>query len=274
MPVLHDSYSLAAIVAALALTLIDWRLDVQRRSALAEAVVAWSYRARDGPLGSIVARGAGVLRRRISGLFGTNPFAVRFIGLVMLAELLIATLALSVGALWLQPRSSNLFHGILRSFGPAAVPLPWLSLTAALILLRATEVRARLPGQALLALLQIAAALALWLGAMHLGAWLDWRKSASPLGFGTELFYAAAYLTYLREPGGRMVSVLVALAAGLPPTVAVLQFVWSAAGRPVFGLLARGAVPLLQAFQRVRRGRLAGSVIAAATLALVLRWGF
>ena len=57
---------------------------------------------------------------------------------------------------------------------------------------------------------------ALWLAAMHAGAWFEWQVRRTPIAYGTDWFYAEMYHEYIREPEGLVLAASVAAAVSAP----------------------------------------------------------
>ena len=78
----------------------------------------------------------------------------------------------------------------------------------------------------LLALVLAVMALLGWIAAMHAGTWLEWRRASTPLGYGTEWFYADIYLRYWRDAWGRGVALAMAAAIGVLPATLLATAFW------------------------------------------------
>lgn len=99
-----------------------------------------------------------------------------------------------------------------------------------------------------------AGTVALWLLLMSLGTWLEWQEKATPTVFGSEWFLAKAYMEYVREPPGRLISLTAALIVGLPAAPYIVQICLSMGCKSLRPILAPGAIRLIKNFADARPG--------------------
>lgn len=89
---------------------------------------------------------------------------------------------------------------------------------------------------------------------MSLGTWLEWQEKATPTVFGSEWFLAEAYMEYVREPPGRLISLTAALIVGLPAAPYIVQICLSMGCKSLRPILAPGAIRLIKNFADARPG--------------------
>ncbi len=97
----------------------------------------------------------------------------------------------------------------------------------------------------------------LWLGLMHAGTWLEWRERATPTAFGSEWFYAEAYLEYFREPLGRAISLACISVVVLPIFPYLIRLPSKITAKALYPFAAPVTLRLAQGFARLPRGTIA-----------------
>lgn len=117
--------------------------------------------------------------------------------------------------------------------------------------------------------LMLSAIAMLWLGLMHAGTWLEWRVKASPTAYGSEWFYAEAYLEYVREPVGQAVSLACITIVVLPMIPFLVSILAKSMLKVLRAALAPMTIYLAGAFARTPRGRLCA---IAGVICLGLWW--
>lgn len=195
------------LVIALPLAILDLVASRARRRAWAQRLAP---RGTELPtVRSSIAYAAAQTRRRLAGgadrsLFGLRPLAV---GLLTSFAAGFGILALGTAAVG----AADVLAHALRYFAAPAIVIAVLALVACYTIISAAEqARSVVTSWGLVVLLVVLGVLA-WLGLMHAGTWLAWQTKRSPIAWGSEWFYAEAYLTYLREPAGRMISIAAAV---------------------------------------------------------------
>lgn len=134
------------------------------------------------------------------------------------------------GLAYLYHSAPASFDDGLRYFAGPAVAGGWLSLLASRFIFEGTAKTGGTARRVALVGLNAGAALLLLALAFHLAIYLERRGSVSPLGYGTSLFYADLYLNYVREPTGRVLSVMLAVTVTWPAIVLpgwlVIRAIW------------------------------------------------
>ena len=104
----------------------------------------------------------------------------------------------------------------LPHYAAPALAAGWIAAALAALHLRSLARTSTLAATAARTAAHLCAPPLLWLAAMHAGAWLEWQVRRTPIAWGTDWFYAEMYNEYVREPGGMVVSVSVAVAVTAP----------------------------------------------------------
>ncbi|MDH3282972.1 MAG: hypothetical protein OEQ18_17855 [Gammaproteobacteria bacterium] len=193
-------------------------------------------------------------RRCLAGGEDRSLFAVRPLASGLLAASAAGALVLGLGSAALG--DAGVFtHGV-RHFAIPGLAVGLLSLVGTYaVIIGAAPPRSLLASLGLL-LVAVGLGILAWLTLMHAATWLEWQTKRTAVAWGSEWFYAEAYLAYLREPAGRVISIAAAVVVG---GVAVWWL-----GEVAFGLVAALAPRLgraaLAISARVPRGAIAAGV--------------
>lgn len=236
---------------------------VHRWAGVAVARHADGDPSRAPPVASLVARSADGLDHAIRRLFGGRAMSLRFAGLSVLGGLVLGGVPVVAGSMVFAPAPVETIAFAGRFFAAPVSLAAWLSLMGTVFLLRLAGTRPTMAWQSGLVIVEVVAACALWLAAVHVGLWLHWRGQFSPLGFATEWYYAEAYFAYVREPAGRGVLVGSLVPVFAPAILHVDRVVTELGGRAI-GLAPRAAVA---GFASIRRSVVAAGAVAAGLVA-------
>jgi hypothetical protein len=183
---------------------------------------------------------------------GWPKFRVVAYGFVMIG--VVGTGSLVTGALLFAPDPEAVIGHVLNFFAAPSVvvALAWLAVGAGLLSRIARAPSALL--QVLLVFLLAAGAILMWVVLMHIGTWLEWQYKRTPIPYGTEWFYAEAYMEYVREPAGLLVSLTAALIVGLPAVPCVLRVCFLIGCKGLRPILAPVLTRLMDSFATARMG--------------------
>ena len=167
---------------------------------------------------------------------------------------MVGTGFLVAGALMFEPNPEVVINHALKYFAApsAAVALTWLAICPRL-LSRIARVSFA-PQQALLICLLVASAILMWIVLMHMGTWFEWQQKRTPTAYGTEWFYAEAYIEYMREPAGVLISLMAGLIIGLPAALYIIRICFSIGCKGLRPILAPVLTCLMGNFATTRTG--------------------
>ena len=256
-----------ALVLAFAVMVvtIDLWTDGDHRQRMATEHRAWWDRLRSATYSRLMSDAA-------CGFYGLPAIKIAegrsrlfHIVIAFVAIGLIGASFLVAGALLFAPDPKAVFSHVLNFFvAPSAVVvLFWLTAVAGLLSRIARAPSALL--QVLLVFLLAAGAILMWVVLMHIGTWLEWQYKRTPIPYGTEWFYAEAYMEYVREPAGLLVSLTAALIVGLPAVPCVLRVCFLIGCKGLRPILAPVLTRLMDSFATARMG-----VYALSALLVVL----
>lgn len=127
----------------------------------------------------------------------------------------VTALAAAAGATIAGDSGARLVRALPHYAAPALVA-GWFAAALAVLYLKSLAQHPTLVGAWIRTVAHLCALPALWLAAMHAGAWFEWQVRRTPIAYGTDWFYAEMYHEYLREPGGMVLTVSVAAAVTAP----------------------------------------------------------
>ena len=127
----------------------------------------------------------------------------------------VASLTAATGAAIAGDSGARLLRALPHYAAPA-LAAGWIAAALAALHLRSLARTATLAGAAIRTAAHLCAPPVLWLAAMHAGAWLEWQVRRTPIAYGTEWFYAEMYNEYVREPGGLVLTLSVAVTVTVP----------------------------------------------------------
>lgn len=260
-----EPFPALVLVFAVLVVIADLWADRDRRERMAADHRAWWDRLRTATYSRLMSDAA-------SGFYGMPGtgfakgwprFRVVAYGFVTVG--VVGTGSLVAGALLSAPDPEAVISHALNYFAApsAAVALAWLAVGAGLLSWIARAPSA--PLQALLVFLLAAGAILMWVVLMHMGTWLEWQYKRTPIPYGTEWFYAEAYMEYVREPAGLLVSLTAALIVGLPAVPCVLRVCFLIGCKGLRPILAPVLTRLMDSFATARMG-----VYALSALIVVL----
>jgi len=256
------------LLAGLAVSVViaDLGMDRARRARLAADHEAWWRRLRRTPWSRIVAEAADRSRGPARMPREKGRPRLRFVAGGLAAAVLAAGGILTVGAFFVAkaPMAVVVHASTYFAFPGVVSALASLFLAGALFrrIGRATGVW----GQLTLAVALVAGTAVLWIALMHAGTWLEWRHKRTPTVYGSEWFYAEAYMEYVREPPGLLVSVAAAVMVGLPAASFLARALLSMGGK-----LARPALaPVGERVARGFAGARPGAYAAGAVLLMIV----
>ena len=151
-----------------------------------------------------------------------------------------AILAAVVGAAVAGDSGARLMRALPHYAAPALVA-GWLAAALAAFHLRSLARDSTPAGAGIRTVAHLCAPPALWIASMHAGAWFEWRVRRTPIAYGTDWFYAEMYQEYVREPGGLVVAVSVAMAVTAPLAVVLVSWLVCARSRHTAGTVRAGA---------------------------------
>ena len=218
--------SLLVIVIVVPLAILDLAFP---RAALRSWSERLAARAQNtSAFQSLPTRHSARIRRWVAGdenrsLFGARPLAAGILG-----ALTASALVLGLGA-WALGDGRILAHAVRHFAAPGLVVGSLAVVSTYAVIMLTAKPRSVFAGLGLPILL-IGFGVVAWLVLMHAGTWLEWQTKRTPVAWGSEWFYAEAYLEYLREPAGRVISIAAA--------VLVLGLAAWWAGGVVLGLVA------------------------------------
>ena len=183
---------------------------------------------------------------------GWPKFRVVAYGLVTVG--VVGTGLLVTGALLFAPDPEAVIGHVLNFFAAPSVvvALAWLAVGAG-PLSRIARTPSAFP-QVLFVFLLAAGAILMWVVLMHIGTWLEWQYKRTPIPYGTEWFYAEAYMEYVREPAGLLVSLTAALIVGLPAVPCVLRVCFLIGCKGLRPILAPVLTHLMDSLATTRTG--------------------
>lgn len=155
--------------------------------------------------------------RRLWRVCAGPPGTGRLLRVLAAAALVtaVAALAARVGAAVSGDSGARLARALPHYAAPALVA-GWLAAGLAAFYLRSLARGPTRAGAGMRTMFHLCAPPLLWLASMHAGAWFEWQVRRTPIAYGTDWFYAEMYHEYIREPGGRVLSVSVAVAVSAP----------------------------------------------------------
>lgn len=256
-------------VAALALLAgCDLWLTRKRREALpAQFQAAWLRLCR-GRMWDVFVRTAQGVRAVSSRALGAQILSIRFVTGSLLASALLAAVVLATTALVLKVTMQDPVAHFLRYFASVTVFSGWICAWATAATLDALRYTQAIATRILAPLAHLLGACLLCLLALHAGTWLEYQQIRTPLPYASEWFYADVYLRYLREPGGR--SVTLAVSAGVLWSFLIAWSVLLATvlARILRPMLQPATTGVLRGLQRLPHGLLAAAAVVA-SVALV-----
>lgn len=119
----------------------------------------------------------------------------------------------------------------LSHYTAPALAAGWLAAVLAALFLRSLAHNPTGFGTGIRTVAHLCAPLLLWVAAMHAGAWLEWQVRRTPIAYGTDWFYAEMYQEYIREPGGRVLVVTVAVTVAAPLVMVLAAWLACACAR-------------------------------------------
>ena len=127
----------------------------------------------------------------------------------------VAAVAATAGATMAGDSGARLLRALPHYAAPA-LAAGWIAAVLAVLHLRALARSAPLVGAAVRTVLHLCVPPVLWLAAMLAGAWFEWQVRRTPIAYGTDWFYAEMYNEYVREPGGLVLTLSVAVTVAAP----------------------------------------------------------
>ncbi len=229
--------------------------------ALRHTARSWSlrlarYTRRSSACGTLLAAGVAGLKTWAAGGPAASWFGVRPLAVGLLVNLGLAGLILGLGT-WQLGTPEPFLHGV-RYFVAPAVAVAAVSVLTSNAMMKLLAVTRVLWIRLVLVLLLPVVGALLWLALMHAATWLEWQTKQTPVAWGSEWFYAEAYLFYAREPGGRVVAAAAAAAA----SGVALWYGCALIGR-LTGIATASLLRIaLDVMLRMPRGIIAGSAVA------------
>ena len=260
-----EPFSALVLVFAVLVMITDLWADSDRRQRMAADHRAWWDSLRTATYSRLMSDAA-------SGFYGMpgTGFAkgwpkFRVVAYGFITVGVVGTGLLVTGALLFAPDPEAVISHVLNFFAAPSVvvALAWLAVGAGL-LSRISRAQATFP-QVLFVFLLAAGAILMWVVLMHIGTWLEWQYKRTPIPYGTEWFYAEAYMEYVREPAGLLVSLTAALIVGLPAVPCVLRVCYLIVCKGLQPILAPVLTRLMDSFATARTG-----VYALSALLVVL----
>ena len=260
-----EPFSALVLVFAVLVMIADLWADRDRRQRMAADHRAWWNSLRTATYSRLMSDAAS----GFYGMPGTGfakgwpKFRVVAYGLVTVG--VVGTGLLVTGALLFAPDPETVIGHVLNFFAAPSVviALAWLAVGAGLLSRIAHAPSALL--QVLFVFLLAAGAILMWVVLMHIGTWLEWQYKRTPIPYGTEWFYAEAYMEYVREPAGLLVSLTAALIVGLLAVPCVLRVCFLIGCKGLRPILAPVLTRLMDSFATARMG-----VYALSALLVVL----
>lgn len=153
------------------------------------------------------------LWRTCAGPPGTGRLLRALVAAALVAA--VAALAARVGAAVSGDSGAQLARALPHYAAPA-LAAGWLAAILAAFYLRSIARGPTRAGVRMRTMAHLCAPPLLWLATMHAGAWFEWQVRRTPIAYGTDWFYAEMYHEYVREPGGLVLSVSIAVAVSAP----------------------------------------------------------
>ena len=266
-PITLISAWIAVWIGAALVVAADLGLGPHRRRLIAEGARAWWAGVAENPLSRPVGRTAERARAGFRRLLGPGSRLHQHLGAGMLAALIGGTV-LVVGAFAVSPDPrTTIVHGA-RYFGAPVVFFGWAALSGTFLFAGLIGRARSLAGQCLLLLVHGAGAAGLWVMVVHAGTWIEWQEKSTPTVYGTEFFYAEAYINYMREPIWWPVTAAVTAVVALPAAVLIVPVLLTVMGKLLHPVAAPASRLLLGAFEKAPRGLF--SIVAGGGLAVLL----
>ena len=270
-----EPFPALVLVFAVLVVIADLWADRDRRERMAAGHRAWWDRLRTVTYSRLMSDAASGFYGfpAIGTAIGTAVGWSRFyhVPIAFVAVGVVGAGSLVAGALLFAPDPDAVIGHALNFFAApsAVVALAWLAVGAGLLSRIARAPSA--PLQVLLVFLLAAGPILMWVVLMHMGTWLEWQYKRTPIPYGTEWFYAEAYMEYVREPAGLLVSLTAALIVGLPAVPCVLRVCVSAGGKCLGPVLAPLLGRPMAGMATARRGVLGLLALLVALLTSVPR---
>jgi hypothetical protein len=256
-----------AVAALVLIAVFDLWLTTTRRINLATRLETALARLSRGNMQDFLERTIQGVRTASCRFFGPRILSIRFVIGSLVSSTLLAAAVLTATAQVLTVTMQEPIAQFLRYFVWVTMLCGWVGASATAAMLDASRRTRSLFVPFAAAPLHLLAACVLWLLVMHAGIWLEYQQIRTPLPYASEWFYADVYLRYMRDPGGRCLTLAVSagvLWSFLIPWCALLVAVLA---RVLLRLFQPATRRLLGELQKLPRGLL---TIAAIVLLVAL----
>ena len=158
------------------------------------------------------------LQRPLQSILGESIFRVRFILSSFILVIAVLVLYLLVSSVLTDEQANSKWTWVL----PTTLCAGALSMMVSRIVTNRLSNQQQTIVKLLWLLLWLLAPVLLWLAVMHLGTWLEWRNTRSPLAYASEWFYAQVYDDYFRNSAGLSITIAIATTISLPIVVPII----------------------------------------------------
>lgn len=263
-----DTFLFLDLAVVISITVVDLMCNRERRVNLLHRLSgSWTY-LREISFVRLIADQSARYCRLMASVFIGRARTLYFLGLSLVATTLTSGVALVLGAMLIADEPQRVIVHAVKHFGVPTVACGWLALILTSSMLHFARCHFAPAMKSMWLIVYFFLLVGLWVALMHIGTWLEWRETPSPVGYGTEWFYAQVYLEYFREPAGMLISVITGLVI-LSPILALLGWLCLLAiAKLLQPVLEPASTRFLTYFKSYRRGVLAACAI---TLGIVVK---